>query len=410
MGMSGHASGSAVVGVTIAMTCLAGLAVFSRLFARLVVVRNAGLDDGFIVGALLFSIATTVTMCLQVKWGMGQHMNTLSLYESVQSQKPFYISIWVYNLSMSCTKFSILLQYLRIFPQRLFRRACYIMIGIVAIYTCWTFFSAVFACWPISYFWTKLKDPDGGHCLNRFAVWFANAGLNIATDIATGLLPMRVLRDLELPKRQKYALMIVFGLGGFTCVVSILRLESLYVISKAKDITWVNPLAAIWSSVEINTAILCSCLPTLRSCVSRIFPKLLGSMRGSAVYNAKQQGGGGYSSSSTGSSNTPQLPPGREGLRRKMPFDALGRGLTGFSEPTQSSCVRSSRPYEGGSSADDIEFTDMPTPVEYNRGQIQVTTVVEQDVEKIGDVAQEDETGSTKGLVRTVRTTSNSSS
>ncbi len=43
---------------------------------------------------------------------------------------------------------------------------------------------------------------------------FANAGMNIASDIAVGLLPMRVLRELDLPKRHKIALMIVFGLGG----------------------------------------------------------------------------------------------------------------------------------------------------------------------------------------------------
>jgi hypothetical protein len=149
-----------------------------------------------------------------VKWGMGQHMNTLTLHEAVESQKPFYVSVWVYNLSISCTKFSILLQYLRIFPQVKFRRSCYALMAIVAIYALWTFFSAVFACWPISYFWTKVADPSGGHCLNRFAVWFANAGMNIATDIATGLLPMRVLKELELPKKQRIALMAVFALGG----------------------------------------------------------------------------------------------------------------------------------------------------------------------------------------------------
>ena len=105
-----------------------------------------------------------------VKWGMGQHIQTLQGYELVQMGKAFYISIWVYNLSMSCTKFSILLQYLRIFPQRLFRITCYILMAIIAVYACWTFFSAVFACWPIAYFWNMNAYPQG-HCMNRFAVW-----------------------------------------------------------------------------------------------------------------------------------------------------------------------------------------------------------------------------------------------
>ena len=43
---------------------------------------------------------------------------------------------------------------------------------------------------------------------------FANAGMNIATDITIGLLPLPVLKQLQLPKRQRIALMWVFGLGG----------------------------------------------------------------------------------------------------------------------------------------------------------------------------------------------------
>ncbi len=37
--------------------------------------------------------------------------------------------------------------------------------------------------------------------------------MNIATDMTVGLLPIPVIRELELPKRQKIALMLVFGLG-----------------------------------------------------------------------------------------------------------------------------------------------------------------------------------------------------
>lgn len=68
--------------------------------------------------------------------------------------------------------------------------------------------------------------------------------------------------------------MVVFGLGGITCVISILRLSALYAISKSSDVSWDNPLAAIWSSLEVNVGILCSCLPTLKGLVTRYFPSL----------------------------------------------------------------------------------------------------------------------------------------
>ena len=60
---------------------------------------------------------------------------------------------------------------------------------------------------------------------------------------------------------------------GSTCIISILRLQSLYVVSVSDDITWDNPLAAIWSSTETNVGIICSCLPTLKGCVAHFFPR-----------------------------------------------------------------------------------------------------------------------------------------
>lgn len=60
-------------------------------------------------------------------------------------------------------------------------------------------------------------------------------------------------------------------------MISILRLQSLYVVSHTDDISWNNPLPAIWSSTEVNVGILCSCLPTLKGLLNRFYPSLFGS-------------------------------------------------------------------------------------------------------------------------------------
>lgn len=143
----------------------------------------------------------------------------------------------------------------------------------------------------MAYFWNK--NIGGGHCLDELAFWFSNASFNIATDVACIALPIPVLKSLRLPKKQKYSLIIVFGLGGLSvrrfllhgnmrltddysgCITSILRLHSLYIISKSKDITWDNVGAATWSSVELNVGIMCACLPTYRPILNRYFPRLL---------------------------------------------------------------------------------------------------------------------------------------
>jgi hypothetical protein len=45
MASVGHTSGGVVVGVIVSFTGLAGILVLSRLYARLIIVKNAGVDD-----------------------------------------------------------------------------------------------------------------------------------------------------------------------------------------------------------------------------------------------------------------------------------------------------------------------------------------------------------------------------
>lgn len=107
------------------------------------------------------------------------------------------------------------------------------------------FFEAIFICHPVAYFWDQ--SIPGGTCLNKEAIWFTNAGLTIAMDIAIVVLPMPAVRSLSLQKSQKIGIMLLFALGGFVCVASIVRLTTLQVIAKSKDITWDNTGAATWS-------------------------------------------------------------------------------------------------------------------------------------------------------------------
>jgi hypothetical protein len=111
---------------------------------------------------------------------------------------------------MAFSKFSILFQYLRIFPSRRFRFACHTVMGIVALYSTWAIVSAFVNCIPVARFW----DRDiPGSCLSFEAVWFFNASMNIATDLTLLIMPMPLISQLQLPRMQKIALMAVFAVG-----------------------------------------------------------------------------------------------------------------------------------------------------------------------------------------------------
>lgn len=124
----------------------------------------------------------------------------------------FWASLWLYNLALTATKVSILIQYLRIFPVRRFRKACFLVLGITIAYGAWACIGNVLLCNPVAFFWDKsILD---GHCMDRMVIWFTNAGVSIAQDITILLLPMPVIQTLQIPTGQKKGLVIMFALGA----------------------------------------------------------------------------------------------------------------------------------------------------------------------------------------------------
>lgn len=189
--------------------------------------------------------------------------------------RSFYGSVPIYLTGLAVTKVSIIMQYMRVFVGTMIQRICRITLVVVIIYGLWTFWSAVFTCFPVAKFWDKTIKT--GYCINFTALWFTNASINIVTDLIVFSLPMPVIRSLNLPKKQKIGLMLIFAVGVFACVTSILRLRSLYIASISKDLTYDNVGAATWSAVELNVAIICACLPMMKPLLVRMFPRLLSS-------------------------------------------------------------------------------------------------------------------------------------
>lgn len=109
-----------------------------------------------------------------VKYGMGRHFDTLTNNDKLRLMQWFWASVWIYYSSLCFTKVSILLQYLRVFPPGRYRKACFVLMGIIVAYSLATFLTSVFACVPVQSFWNPTIE---GTCVNLKAVWSDNAQL-----------------------------------------------------------------------------------------------------------------------------------------------------------------------------------------------------------------------------------------
>jgi hypothetical protein len=194
----------------------------------------------------------------------------------------FYLDQIFYKLTINLTKLSILCLYLRIFIQPWFRRTCWSCVIAVSTYALASIIATIFQCTPIPHLWDKTTYPTAT-CINVTAFWYANAIYNVITDIVILASVPGVVWKLKLPFRQKLGLTVVFGLGIFVCATSILRMTTLGQSSKALDLTQGTLLSTMWTTIEASTAIVCACLPMLRTPVQRLVPRLFPSQAASGT-------------------------------------------------------------------------------------------------------------------------------
>ena len=77
----------------------------------------------------------------------------------------------------------------------------------------WMVVSGFLMCIPVHDFWDLNRTTRVTHCLPKGPVWYANAAMQIFTDVVILVLPMPLLSKLHLPRQQKVGTMLVFGLG-----------------------------------------------------------------------------------------------------------------------------------------------------------------------------------------------------
>lgn len=188
------------------------------------------------------------------------------------------------------TKTSILVFYLHLSKnKKYFRLVTYITIAVVNIAGTILTFLSIFVCDPIT---KTFSDHTTQKCIRLVTLYFAASPTNVATDVVILILPIPILTDMQLPRKQKIILVLTFALGIFVMVVDVIRIDvlqdTLLIITAGgrvptltgsledtTDFAYLVSPALMWSAVEINVGIVCACIPTLRPLVRRVVPWLV---------------------------------------------------------------------------------------------------------------------------------------
>lgn len=283
---------------TIILTSLASVVVLLRLTTRCFIVKSVGFDDWVILLCLVLSWSVCGLTAAQVAQGIGGYTWTRPLDLHPSNAKLVLAWNCLYIALINVTKASILLQYLRIFSSQKMRMVTFALLAALLPALLWGVFRGIFTCNPVEKLW-KPKLP--GHCKDTRGYWISTATVNIVLDFLVFLVPLGPITRLHLPRKQKWALVLVFLIGFLyethppytykdektimltlifsVCAVSLVRVALVHVAFAHHNWTDSSIAAFTWSSVEANTGIICASLLALKPLLLKLFPRLMNEER-----------------------------------------------------------------------------------------------------------------------------------
>ncbi|KAF2146907.1 uncharacterized protein K452DRAFT_283107 [Aplosporella prunicola CBS 121167] len=281
-----HASrAGAILAGNIVPQIAATIVVIARFVSKGYLRRSWGADDSVLALAWLSSLTLTICSCVQTKYGAGMHDADVPDWAMKPSFQLRYGTVLLYSLVVSLTKISVCLFYLRVFANRTSRYLSIACIVFVCLYTIPIECLNIFQCQPIDAAYDPVKIATA-KCIDTMPGFYISAGCSIFVDIWLIVQVVPMILPLQVPRRQKIALIFVVSLGWIIIVASIVRLVRLSRALKSSDKNWDSYDASIWTAIECNIGLICVSAPATKPLLQKMAPEFMRSLSNPTSYPA----------------------------------------------------------------------------------------------------------------------------
>ncbi|KAL2172386.1 hypothetical protein VTG60DRAFT_6225 [Thermothelomyces hinnuleus] len=249
--------------------------------------------DLWAVLAMISSIPMDVGEFFMRAHGMGRDIWTLTPEEITKVVKYTWITQVSYIPAIILTKITVVCFFMHVFPSRRFHMFCWGTIIHCVLFMVSTMIAAILACIPVEYAWSAWTGSGEGVCFDNNAFWWAHSAINIATDLWILALPIPLLLRLQMGRKKKIYLLLMFSVGIVITIISIIRFSGLVTYSTSSNPTFNNVNVATYSVIECNISIVCCCMPPLLSFLRHVMPSVFGSTNRSDYKAGSYRIGGG---------------------------------------------------------------------------------------------------------------------
>ncbi|KAI0798965.1 hypothetical protein GGR55DRAFT_702342 [Xylaria sp. FL0064] len=175
-----------------------------------------------------------------------------------------YTFLTAYAVMMFFAKTAILIEWTRIFVadrQRnaFFYAACFLIALNTGVYAAGAIATGL-ACIPREKLWHPWVV---GKCINRYALDSFTAFVNLAIDLGIFLLPQKVIWKLQMNKKRKIGISILFSVGIITCASAAGRAYYTVTLDFEGDVTYEASPAFLFGFAEMTTVLMVFCIPSV---------------------------------------------------------------------------------------------------------------------------------------------------
>ncbi|KAH7127010.1 hypothetical protein B0J11DRAFT_291617 [Dendryphion nanum] len=269
--------GHQILAATLTVTIVALITMVARLYVRVRMIKNMGWDDYTMIFAMLLCIAGQIIIIPEVRMGAGRHIQYIDPLDFQKAFKLNFITQPIYLIAICIVKESVGFFLLRLAVIPIYRK---IIIGIMVfmgLYTFGCFLTVVLQCTNLAVQW----DPNAkGTCWGPSTLKglsYTNVALNIVTDLLFAIIiPIPMLWNVQMNRRQKMSIIAILGLGVFATVAALIKISAIPSYGKTGDWLWDSKYLTIFTVVESNVGIIAGNLP----CLKPLFRSVLGSTYG----------------------------------------------------------------------------------------------------------------------------------
>ncbi|KAK4660703.1 hypothetical protein QC762_121420 [Podospora pseudocomata] len=320
----------------------------ARIWTRMRPISRLFVDDYLITLAVLFDLASYIFLMIAVHYGIGRHNYYVPTDQEVLAEKWLFLSQPVFPWSLAFSKMSIACMLIRIRrDQRVWAWGMYFIMAFVVLIAINTNAFQLSLCRPLWAVWDHSNSE--AQCMDMTVAQtsiYVNSALNVVTDFALSLAPITFIVHLQRPLREKIAVAFMMGLGIFASSACIAKTFHVKDYGKTGDSLMDCVPITIWSMVEMQLAIIASCIP----CLKQLFER---GLRRFGLLSTQDAG-----DSFTGSRNY-QTYPGPNFRTRQETSDDYGHHLTSIQQsprsPRSNKAARNS-----GVGAESIESSEIP--------------------------------------------------